>query len=361
MLLFLSIFSLLLASCNEDEETSGFSLEGTVVNTTGIGVAGATVSLWRSGENIAGYTATTDVEGNYSLINILNGDYELRIRASGYEDYSVSITVNGNSGDRDDTIRGTALISGQIINSQTGEGLSGAEVTFSADGDTTRVEADLVVVTDELGFYIIDGAPVGVFIQVVRNEGFFPQVVENVNVTDGENELNPVTAVEGVVEGALRIVLTWGRNPDDLDSHLTGPSSSGRFHCYFSARRPVAAVNLDVDDVTSFGPETITINEFTTGTYRYSVHNYSNNSQSGSGGIANSPARIEVYGSGGLIASFAPPVTTPGNTWRVFEIEVAGSNIEIVPIEEYVTAASSRDTSTFRMDGKPAFKNSDVF
>ncbi|NHE58986.1 carboxypeptidase regulatory-like domain-containing protein [Cyclobacterium plantarum] len=349
------------ASCNEEEETVGSTLAGAVVNTTGIGVAGATVSLWRSGESIANYTSTTDVEGNYNLINVLNGDYELRIRAAGYEDYSVNITVGGNNVDRSDTIRGTALISGQIINSQTGQGLSGAEVTFSADGDTTRMEADLVVTTDELGYYIIDGAPVGVFIQVVRNEGFYPQVQENVAITEGENELNPVTAVEGVAEGALRIVLTWGVSPGDLDSHLTGPSSNGRFHCYFSSKNPVSEVNLDVDDVTSFGPETITISEFTTGTYRYSVHNYSNWSESGSEGIASSPARVEVYGSNGLVASFSPPAITPGNTWRVFEIAVAGSNIEIVPIDVYVTADSYSNINSFRLAGKPSFKDLGIF
>ena len=361
LVLFLSIFSLIMVSCNDEDDVSGFNLGGTVVNTTDIGVVGATVSLWRSGESTAVSSTTTDVEGNYSMPNILTGDYELRITAEGYEGYSSTISITGDYMERSDTINGAASISGQIINSQTGQGVSGAEVTFSADGDTTRVEADLVVVTDELGFYIIDGAPVGVFIQVVRYDGFFPQVIENVDVTEGENELNPITAVEGVSEGELRIVLTWGRTPEDLDSHLTGPSVGGRFHCYYSSERPISTVNLDVDDIYSFGPETITINEFTSGTYRYSVHNYSNWSQNGSAGIASSPAMVQVYGSSGLITSFSPPDITPGNTWRVFEIEVAGSNIEIVPIDVYVTASNSRDVNTFRLAGKPVFPDLNIF
>lgn len=359
--LLLVFFTLLLASCEMPQEVIGSRMQGTVVNITDIGVSGATVSLWRSGENIAAQTSTTDAEGNYSMYNILSGEYELRITATGYEDYSTSISISEGNVERSDTIRGSALISGQIINSQTGEGLSGAEVTFSVGGDTTRLEADLVIVTDVLGFYIIDGAPVGTFIQVVRREGFFPQVVENVGITVGDNELNPITAVEGVAEGALRIVLTWGAYPSDLDSHLTGPTSAGRFHCYFGSINPVAAVNLDVDDISSFGPETITINEFITGTYRYSVHNYSNQSRSGSEGIATSPARVEVYGSGGLVASFSPPAITPGNTWRVFEMEVDGSGINIVPIDVYVTASSWFDTNTFRLSGKPTVKGPDIF
>lgn len=361
MVLALAFFTFVMAACEVPQEIVGSGLQGTVINSTGIGVSGATVSLWRSGENIAAQTVTTDGEGNYSLSNILSGNYELRIEASGYEDYIAGITISENDEERRDTITGSALISGQIINSQTGEGLSGAEVAFSTDGDTTRVEADLVVTTDALGFYIIDGAPVGTFIQVVRSEGFFPQVVQDVAVTEGENELNPITAVEGVAEGELRIVLTWGSSPSDLDSHLTGPTSNSRFHCYFGSSNPISTVNLDVDDITSFGPETITINEYITGTYRYSVHNYSNQSQSGSEGIATSPARVEVYGSDGLIASFSPPASTPGNTWRVFEIEIAGSNITIVPIDVYVTASSWTDTNSFRLAGKPALKNYDIF
>ena len=137
--------------------------------------------------------------------------------------------------------------------------------------------------------------------------------------------------------------------------------SGGRFHCYYSSERPVSTVNLDVDDIYSFGPETITINEFTSGTYRYSVHNYSNWSQNGSAGIASSPAMVQVYGSSGLITSFSPPDITPGNTWRVFEIEVAGSNIEIVPIDVYVTASNSRDVNTFRLAGIPVFPDLNIF
>ena len=194
LVLLLSIFSLIMVSCKDEDDVSGFNLGGAVVNTTDIGVVGATVSLWRSGDNTAHFSATTDAEGNYRMTNILTGDYELRITAEGYEAYSSSISITGDYMERSDTISGTASISGQIINSQTGQGVSGAEVTFSADGDTTRVEADLVVVTDELGFYIIDGAPVGVVIQVVRYDGFFPQVIENVDVTEGENELNPISS-----------------------------------------------------------------------------------------------------------------------------------------------------------------------
>ncbi|TPW17201.1 MAG: hypothetical protein FD130_750 [Halothiobacillaceae bacterium] len=85
------------------------------------------------------------------------------------------------------------------------------------------------------------------------------------------------------VVGSAKIKLTWGENPDDLDSHLTGPveGSATRFHVYFGSKGSQAAApyaELDVDDTSSFGPEIITINRFTPGLYRYSVHHYSGSS-----------------------------------------------------------------------------------
>ena len=66
----------------------------------------------------------------------------------------------------------------------------------------------------------------------------------------------------------LRIVLTWGEYPWDLDSHLYGKdklTDSDVFHtCYWAKnyyQGSTAIAKLDVDDTTSYGPETTTIYE----------------------------------------------------------------------------------------------------
>ncbi len=147
--------------------------------------------------------------------------------------------------------------------------------------------------------------------------------------------------------GSAKIKLTWGADPSDLDSHLTGPDSANpgtRFHVYYSnlgdlATDPYAA--LDVDDTTSFGPEVITISKFIPGTYRYSVHHYA-----GSGDIYSSPARVELTLNGSTTI-FTPP--NPGSTvigvdtvWQVFELVVdANGNVTVNPLGTYVTNVSS--------------------
>ena len=68
----------------------------------------------------------------------------------------------------------------------------------------------------------------------------------------------------------IQIRLDWGTQPSDLDSHLAGPDGAGtRFHCFFVNRTPVSFVDLDSDDTTSFGPETITIRRSPAGTGQF--------------------------------------------------------------------------------------------
>jgi hypothetical protein len=137
--------------------------------------------------------------------------------------------------------------------------------------------------------------------------------------------------IGGSGSGSAKITLTWGTNPSDLDSHLTGPdpsiSDSARFHVYFGDQGSLAVApyaNLDVDDTDSFGPEVTTITKFFPGVYRFSVHHFG-----GTGTIFSSPARVELT-LNGETQVFTPPdpgATTIGvdTVWQVFEITVNGN------------------------------------
>jgi len=65
---------------------------------------------------------------------------------------------------------------------------------------------------------------------------------------------------------SMRIVLNWGQNPLDLDSHLSYKNQ----HVYWDSKQGLAA-NLDVDDTDSYGPETVTIDKRLEGQY-YVIH-----------------------------------------------------------------------------------------
>lgn len=119
---------------------------------------------------------------------------------------------------------------------------------------------------------------------------------------------------------SFRLVLLWGASPTDLDSHLTTPLIGGQnYHVYYSDRGSVLSApfaNLDVDDVTSYGPETITITNFSPGTYTYYIHQYSS-----AGSFATSGSTARIYTSAGLLSTLPVPTTGSGRYWYVCQID----------------------------------------
>ena len=331
-------------------------IAGTILNTTSNPVQNALINLIPQ-DGSAPLSFTTGADGAYDF-DVPAGQYTLTIERPGYNIQSLPLTVNGDETE-DFRISGPSDIFGTLTSSQGGP-LANAEVNFvfSSDvtGDPIESRFELTTTTDANGNYQIEGAPFGTFTSVTFAENHFPVVVEDVVFEEGETEIPPVTATEQPDAEALRVVLTWGEDPGDLDSHLTGPDGQGgRFHVYFSDRS-FGDTNLDVDDTSSFGPETITIYPSTDGVYRYSVFNYSDDSENGAAGIAASPTRVEVYSAEGLVRSYTAPPAQPGNTWRVFEMYVEGNQISFNGSEPsglgYVTASGSSDTGVFRSTGK---------
>ena len=86
------------------------------------------------------------------------------------------------------------------------------------------------------------------------------------------------------------------------------------------ANENVSGANLDVDDVSSYGPETITITEIYSGTYTYAVKHYS-----GSGKITTSGATVKIYNDSGNIRTYEVDANAScGDTgwyWTVFELD----------------------------------------
>lgn len=135
---------------------------------------------------------------------------------------------------------------------------------------------------------------------------------------------------------SMRIVLNWGKNPDDLDSHL----SYANQHVYWD-RKQGRDANLDVDDVNSYGPETVTIDKRLDNQYYiYSVHNFSFKDQPNSNSLTNSQAKVMVYVGESLIRSYYIPTGQTGNLWTVFRISPQGEIQDINQISKTTAQAS---------------------
>jgi tetratricopeptide (TPR) repeat protein len=141
----------------------------------------------------------------------------------------------------------------------------------------------------------------------------------------------------------MRIVLNWGATPSDLDSHIAYPNN----HIYFSNMNGADAL-LDVDDTTSYGPETITVQRKHDGErYVYAVHDYSNRTNMNSTKLSASGAKVFVYVGQTLIKTYYVPTNKVGNLWTIFAVTEAGEFQDFNTIKN-VTSHDRLQTAEFQ-------------
>ena len=206
-------------------------------------------------------------------------------------------------------------VSGNIVNSVNNTGVNGATMNFRVGQNKQSGSIEESVSTNVSGSYSVELVPSDYTVEVVLN-GFTTEFFE---FTLSDSDINLNYSISPVLQaGQIRIVLEWGEVPSDLDSHVYGVTSSNtNFHVYWSDQKYSMDGNviaeLDVDDTSSYGPETITIND-TSVDFEYKVHRYSS-----FGSLASSGAIVKVY----TDASSQPVVFTVPNDlnsewWDVF-------------------------------------------
>lgn len=299
-------------------------VKGLVVDEAGNVVEGVTVTSYP--RNL---TATTDALGGYSLELPIGHYNRLEYSKTGYYTgklYDVTIGADMVFDAPQvvmNLIGPPGIISGTVSNALDGQPVAGAKLFFRK-GFFNLIGGIVGLATSGSdGAYTSPELEAGNYTVVCDKQGF--------NTTfflayclSGVTNLNQNASMTPLLQDtSVRVVLTWGETPLDLDSHMTGPleNSTARFHVFYSALGSATVAPytvLDHDDVTSYGPETITIAQVFPGTYRYSVHDYSNSLSASSTGLANSLARVDVYSGSTLIRAFSVP-NQPGTLWTVFE------------------------------------------
>lgn len=236
---------------------------------------------------------------------------------------------------------GTGSVSGVVLNARTGDPISGATVQIAGQS----------AVTGSDGAFAFSGVPAGNQTLTGSHPDYSTASVP-VTVPDGGGVVqNLVLSPLGVIT----LVLTWGASPSDLDLHASGPDGSGgRFHVAYYSLNPVSHASLDVDDTSSFGPETVTINvsspggDFVAGQYEFWVHNFSGQ-HSGDQSFAGSEARTVLTGRDAQVGEWLAADATGDPSqfiWRVvgFDLDTAGA-ISNVTVRQFFT--SGDQTSIF--------------
>lgn len=286
-------------------------------------VTSATVHVMKDSRTISFHPNS---DGSYSR-ELPVGTHKVKVVADGYIEFNAYANIVENEIEYMETfllIQGeegqVGEASGTITNALNGIGIEGVQLDVRKDwNNESEGEILTTITTDASGKYIVN-LPIGNYTLCASKDGFVSTtiniVVQPNMCTNKDGSMTPIVSGDN-----FRIVLTWGKNPSDLDSHVVGTLTNGNsFHVYYSHKSQydgsVEVCNLDHDDTTSYGPETITLNCTNDKPYYYYIYRYS-----GSGTVASSGAQINVYQGETLVKTFNVPTDLgSGDCWNVFAI-----------------------------------------
>ncbi|MEZ8283968.1 polymer-forming cytoskeletal family protein [Vibrio splendidus] len=262
---------------------------------------------------------TIEEDGSYTITQ-----EELLQFATDIEDDDMTAII-GEQGD-DTTVTGT------VLDAETGSPVAGADVTL-----TDNVGHSYETETDQSGNYSVSGPVVDQGTITIEQDG---SITNSFIVPAGEETNGGVTAISEVLEETdMRIVVTWGESPRDMDNHLwlyDTESGNELDHIYYrDMNHDLGGGNVvqqDVDDTNGGGPETITIPNYQDADMHYSVHNYTSRSWDVDGV---EDVQVQVFVGDTLVETFSPDLSEnpSGDHWHVFDIV----NGVIVPSQDVGT------------------------
>jgi len=210
-----------------------------------------------------------------------------------------------------------------VVDSTNGQSLSGFNIEVKNHVgnivESSYVDDSLVTLT----------LPVGSYSVKILKDGYIDnkQVCNIAKNTSSSCSIS-IIPTGHIAEGALTAVLTWQVDPRDLDSHLIKYDASGNelYHIYYSHSSDSATGdNLDIDDRSSYGPETVTIQDVdATARYVYAIYHFS-----GSGSISTTSSAVVNVQTSSVTRTYNAPTSGSGRWWKVFEV----NNGRVIPCQ----------------------------
>ena len=337
-------------------------IKGYVTNIDGYPMQNVSVKVLSEDYKVLVADCVTDYEGYYNVpVPTTGGIYRLVISYDGYVTTTI-YNIDMNNGSLGAYQENVYLVPNNGANYEIQVLLSDAfnkldmnsigfdtGISYYANNDMVRLsnatlkvrsgmnnrngEVYTTAYADEYGVVQLR-LPAGTYTGEIIKSGYVTSYFTIVSKANNDFIQSTTTPVLG--EDEVRIVLTWGSNPSDLDSHLFTPyqgESGDMQHIGYVQKSDSWGNNLDVDDTSSYGPETITIGNLGNGSYKYYVADYTNCSHGNysSTAMSLSNAKVSVYTKDGLVQVFNVPRSREGVIWEVFEIR----NKQIVPIQRY--------------------------
>ncbi|MDQ8153413.1 MAG: Ig-like domain-containing protein [Gemmatimonadota bacterium] len=314
-----------------------FAASGRVVEAAGApGIAGARVTAQDANATVLA-TTTTDATGNWTLSGLAAGtNVQFAVSATGYVStlvaptpLSAPLAVESVPLVRTSTASGG--VSGRARDASTNAAITTGIAVELRDGMNAVTGLALQTTTTAAdGSYTLAAVAAGTYTLVMRGAGY-TQTSRTVAISGGATLANAdLTLSANANANQWRAVLTWVSAARDLDLYLTLPGTgSTRQQVYFlqpgnCGVAPFAC--LDRDAAAAPGPETITISQLGTGTYRFYVHNYNTPSSATDNSLMLSGAQLRIFRGATQMGAYSVP-QLPGTLWTVVELDGATGTV----------------------------------
>ena len=285
----------------------------------------------------------TDKRGNYLADVMEDNPVELHFSKDGYLDETMYIP-DENFTVQDmrycelaelipEADKGKGKADGYIRDAVTGNGVKDLKILVRKGINNIYTNPEETIETGQNGHYQTPELESGNYcLEISSEDGKYMSSYFNVKVFGNMTMKNQNMSISASLkENQMRVVLTWGEMPSDLDSHLLYSLSNGNNgHIYYRKKENilnnVCIAKLDVDDVDGYGPETTTIYNDETGDYTFYVDNYSRET-----GMGNGNAMVKVYSGNQSVPSYT--FTVPdgsGKIWTVFKYNSAVGRLTVV-------------------------------
>jgi len=352
-------------------------IKGTVLDNASDALPGVSVTFAKSGTTSS--VVTTVDNGTYSKTSLSSGTYTLTYTKSGFIDTTLSATLTADNETLtvatvkqfpDTCASGT--ISGTIKDAVSDSVVSDVSLSVRSGLNMTSGTIIKTATTDSSGNYSLSSMSAGWYTVETSKSGY---ITGYFNVYACGNQANQDASISTSIDsGTMRIVLHWDNLTTNvvkiLDSHLTGTdnlsgqghtnNSTNRFHLYYNSISGVDSfyyatnnfsctscsdtqksdnVTLDNDDYDGApGTETITINKVRSGTYRYSVHDFSNKGLTAPDNLSKSGATVIVYYNDTTTTYNVP--NNAGSLWTVFTFDSSSGFTAVNGMSDQLSASN---------------------
>ena len=287
----------------------------------------------------------------YTIFNINAGRWKVRFVASGYKSVEGIVDIQSDTTTNFDIITfvpGTqtpAAISGRALSAMYNTGVCdliarirpGVNVKsgpYAIDENGISITS---VKTATDGSYAIPNVPPGNYTLEVSGSGkrnnctgsieTYSTTYRTVVAAGSDTPANQNILVSPLLsENEMRVVLSWGSTPRDLDSHVQYSATDSGSRIVWNRKAPLGVGNgeLDYDITTGYGPETITLKGsiWSQQVRYYSIYNWSGEANMGISG-----ANVRVFkGTIGEVRNYSINPNHSNRWWKLFCIS-ADKNI----------------------------------